>query len=82
MSACERAKPDENVRQAGKVCSSERDRRAVTAYAEAGDEEASELPVLLKMMASTHAETLRRLESAQRKLDDTLARLNRPRLLS
>lgn len=82
MSACERAVSDENTRGWGKVCTGETGRQEVAAYDEAAGEEVAELRVLLEVMANTHAQTLRRLESAQHKLDDTLARLNRPRLLS
>ncbi|HEX5328414.1 MAG TPA: hypothetical protein VFW75_17295 [Acetobacteraceae bacterium] len=81
MSAREAAVSDKNTREAGKICAGER-RRAAVAYDKAAGEEAGELRGLLEVMANTHAETLRRLESAQHKLDDTIARLNRPKLLS
>ena len=37
--------------------------------------EAAELKRLLSLLASTHTETLRQLDLAERKLDDTLAYL-------
>ena len=45
------------------------------AYDEGTDNEASELRALLRLMATTHAETLRRLEAVERKLDEALAAL-------
>jgi hypothetical protein len=43
-------------------------------------DEAFELRTLLRLLATTHAETLRRLDATERKLGKTLAELAKSRL--
>jgi hypothetical protein len=59
--------------RAGGISAGEFVRRAVEAYD--SDTETAELRTLLDAFAISHAETLRRLDDSERKLDDTLAAL-------
>ena len=76
MSPREKAALESKARRAGRISAGELVRRAVAAYDESADGDAAELRALLDVMATTHAETLRRLEATERKLDDTLTWLD------
>ena len=73
MSTREKAALEAKARRAGKISAGELVRRAVAAYDEGVTDETSELRALLDLLTATHAETLRRLETTERKLDETLA---------
>jgi len=73
MSPREKAALEAKARRAGKISAGELVRRAIAAYDEGTAEEASELRTLLDLLATTHAETLRRLVATERKVDETLA---------
>jgi signal transduction histidine kinase len=75
MSPAERAALDAKAAQAGRISAGELIRRAVEAYDEQAESEAEELRALLKVLASTHEETLRQLDRTEQKLDATLAHL-------
>lgn len=75
MSPAEKAALDAKVARAGSVSVGELIRRAVEAYDEDSEAEATELRALLSVLATTHDETLRRLDQTERKLDETLAYL-------
>jgi hypothetical protein len=75
MSPAEKAALDAKASRAGHIPVGQLIRRAVEAYDESAQNEAEELRALLALLATTHAETLRQLDHAERKLDDTLAHL-------
>ncbi len=75
MSPGEKAALDAKAAKAGAISAGELIRRAVEAYDEQDQAEAVELKGLLSLLATTHAETLRQLDLAERKLDDTLTYL-------
>jgi hypothetical protein len=75
MSPGEKAALDAKAASAGAISAGELIRRAVEAYDEHAQAEAEELKGLLALLASTHTETLRQLDLAERKLDDTLTYL-------
>ncbi len=77
MSPAEKAVLDAEAASAGAISAGELIRRAVEAYDEQAEAEAEELKGLLSVLAATHAETLRQLDLAERKLDDTLTYLAR-----
>jgi hypothetical protein len=72
MSPREKAALEAKARRTGKISAGELVRRAVAAY---DSDEASELRTLLDLLATTHAETVRRLDATERNLDETLADL-------
>ena len=76
MSPEEKAALEEKATRAGKISAGELVRRAVAAYDERAADEAAELRTLLDQFSHTHAETLRRLDATERKLDETLAALS------
>ena len=65
----------ETAARAWRLSAGELVRRAVEAYDAEAAGEAAELRGLLDMLVGVHAETLRRLDATERKLDDTLAYL-------
>jgi hypothetical protein len=75
MSPGEKAALDAKAANAGAISAGELIRRAVEAYDEHAQAEAEELKGLLSLLASTHTETLRQLDLAERRLDDTLSYL-------
>ena len=75
MSPAEKRALDAKAARAGPISAGELVRRAVEAYDEKAAEEAAELRGLLGVLASVHAETLRRLDATECKLDNTLAYL-------
>ena len=75
MSPAEKRALDAKATRAGRISAGELVRRAVEAYDEGAADEAKELRDLLGVLAGVHAETLRRLDATERKLDDTLAYL-------
>ncbi len=75
MSPAEKQALDSKAARAGRISAGELVRRAVEAYDEEAADEAAELREWLGVLAGVHAETLRRLEATERKLDDTLAYL-------
>lgn len=75
MSPAEKAALDAKAASAGAISAGELIRRAVEAYDEQAQAEAEELKGLLTLLADTHAQTLRQLDLAERKLDDTLTYL-------
>lgn len=75
MSPAEKRALDAKAARAGRISVGELVRRAVEAYDEGAAGEATELRDLLDVLAGVHAETLRRLDATERKLDDTLAYL-------
>lgn len=75
MSPAEKAALDAKAARAGSVSAGELIRRAVEAYDEQAETDAAELRALLSALATTHDETLRRLDQTERKLDATLAYL-------
>ena len=75
MSPAEKAALDAKAASAGAISAGELIRRAVAAYDEQAQAEAEELKGLLSVLAATHAQTLRQLDLAERKLDDTLTYL-------
>jgi hypothetical protein len=75
MSRAEKAALEAKAASAGPISAGELIRRAVEAYDEQAQAEAEELKALLRVLAATHAETLRQLERAERKLDATLSDL-------
>lgn len=77
MSPKEKAALEGKAVRAGRISAGELVRRAVAAYHVDAGTEATELRALLDVLGATHAETLRRLESTERKLDDTLGALRR-----
>jgi hypothetical protein len=77
MSPREKAALEAKARRSGRISAGELVRRAVAAYEEGTETEAQELRTLLSLLSTTHAETLRRLDAAERKLDETLASLVR-----
>lgn len=79
MSPREKQALDAKAARAGRISTGELVRRAVSAYDEGTVEEAAELRELLRLFADVHAETLRRLEASERKLDETLDYLQRGR---
>jgi len=78
MSPKEKAALEAKAARAGRISAGELVRRAVAAYNTNSEPEAAELRALLDVLGATHAETLRRLEATERKLDDTLGALRRP----
>ena len=72
MSPREKAALEAKARRTGKISAGELVRRAVAAY---DSDEASQLRTLLDLLATTHAETVRRLDATERNLDETLADL-------
>ena len=76
MSPAEKRALGIKAARAGQISAGELVRRAVEAYDEKAAEEATELRELLGALATTHAETLRRLDATERKLDSTLAYLD------
>jgi hypothetical protein len=79
MSPAEKAALDAKAASAGSISAGELIRRAVEAYDEQTQKEADELRGLLRVLAATHGETLRQLDQAERKLDDTLTDLAKSR---
>ena len=75
MSPAEKAALDAKAVNAGRISAGEPIRRAVQACDERAASEAQALKGLLSLLASTHQETLQRLDQAERKLDETLAYL-------
>ncbi len=75
MSPAEKSALDAKAASAGSISAGELIRRAVEAYDERAHAEAEELRALLSLLAATHEETLRQLDRAERKLDDTLTHL-------
>jgi hypothetical protein len=75
MSSAEKAALDAKAVHAGRISAGELIRRAVQAYDEESEMEADELRGLLTVLAATHQETLRQLDRADHKLDETLAYL-------
>ena len=75
MSPAEKEVLEAKAANAGGISSAELVRRAVEAYDEGAAEEAAELRNLLGVLAVQRAETLRKLEATERKLEDTLAYL-------
>jgi len=75
MSPAEKRVLDAKAARAGRISAGELVRRAVEAYDEGAADEATELRELLDVLAGVHAQTLRRLDATERKLDDTLAYL-------
>lgn len=75
MSPAEKAALEAKAASAGPISAGELIRRAVEAYDVETQAEAEELQALLRVLAATHAETLRQLVRAERKLDDTLSEL-------
>ncbi len=75
MSPREKAALEAKARRAGRISAGELVRRAVAAYDEGAEAEAAELRLLLNVLATRHTEALRRLDAAERKLDETLAGL-------
>ncbi len=75
MSPAEKQALDAKAARSGRISTGELVRRAIEAYDEKAADEAAELRELLGVLAGVHAETLRRLEATERKLDDTLAYL-------
>lgn len=75
MSPAEKAALDAKAARAGSASVGELIRRAVEAYDEDAETDAAELRTLLSVLATTHDETLRRLDLTERKLDETLAYL-------
>ena len=75
MSRAEKAALEAKAANAGHIPVGQLIRRAVEAYDEFAQSEAEELKGLLALLATTYAETLRQLDHAERKLDDTLAHL-------
>lgn len=75
MSAAEKRALDAKAARAGQISAGELVRRAVEAYDEKAAGEAAELRDLLGLLANVHAETMRRLDATERKLDSTLAYL-------
>ncbi len=78
MSPVEKRALDAKAARAGRISAGELVRRAVAAYDEGAVSEAAELRDLLDVLRGVHAETLRRLDATERKLDDTLAYLQGP----
>jgi hypothetical protein len=73
MSRAEKAALESRAAAAGRLSTAEFIRRATAAYdAETARDEA-ELAALLPILRATHTETLRRLDEAERKVDETLA---------
>lgn len=75
MSPREKSELEAKARRAGRISAGELVRRAVSAYDANDAAEAAELRVLLDQFSRTHAETVRRLDATERKLDETLASL-------
>jgi hypothetical protein len=75
MSPAEKAALDAKAASAGSISTGEFIRRAVRAYDENAEEEAAELKGLLSLLAATHEETVRQLDQAERRLDETLTYL-------
>jgi hypothetical protein len=78
MSPAEKAALDAKAARAGPISAGELIRRAVAAYDQQAQAEAEELRGLLSLLAATHEATLRQLDLAERKLDDTLIYLASP----
>jgi hypothetical protein len=79
MSPGEKQALERKAAAAGRLSTGEFIRRAAAAYdAETARDEA-ELATLLPLLRSTHAETLRRLDEAERRVDETLAFLDAAR---
>lgn len=79
MSPKEKASLEAKAKRAGRISAGELVRRAVSAYDIDSAAEEAELRALLDRFAVTHEETLRRLDATERKLDETLASLQRMR---
>lgn len=79
MSPKEKTELEAKARRAGRISAGELVRRAVSAYDVDSAAEAEELRALLDQFTVTRAETLRRLDATERKLDKTLASLRRMR---
>lgn len=75
MSPAEKSALDSKAASAGSISAGELIRRAVAAYDERDQAEAEELQALLSVLAATHQATLRQLDRAEQKLDDTLTYL-------
>jgi len=75
MSPAEKRALDAKAANAGHISAGELVRRAVEAYDERAAAEAAELREWLGVLARVHAETLRRLDDTEHKLDTTLAYL-------
>ncbi len=65
--------------EAGRISAAELMRRAAAAYDTEADRDAAELAGLLPVLRATHAATMHRLDTAERRLDETLAFLEQAR---
>ncbi len=75
MSPGEKAALEVKAASCGAISAGEFIRYAVEVYDEPAQAEAEMLTGLLSLLAAGHAETLRQLDLAERKLDDTLTHL-------
>lgn len=75
MSPQEKSALEAKARRSGRISAGELVRRAVAAYDDRAAGEAEELREVLQQFSRTHAETLRKLDATERKLDETLAAL-------
>jgi hypothetical protein len=73
MSPAEKAAVERKAAASGKLSTAEFMRRAAASYDEGTEAEKAELAALLPLLWSTHAETIRRLDQAEQKVEATLA---------
>ena len=79
MSPGEKAALERKAAAAGRISTAEFIRRATAYYDAESVRDEAELAALLPLLRASHAETLRRLDEAERKVDETLSFLDAAR---